>query len=237
MAITFLERKREPGKIGGLTLDLTLSESHDFTNETTDYPIEDGTIISDHIKRSPFTISVQGFITDSPIAFAEKFDNTFFGDVEEGNITELEEKTGNRVRGAFNELLLMLGETDSATVKVNPAKVQLVDVVTTLKVYSSMLLTRLSINRDPSDGEALKFSATFKPLKKAYKSTVTVPRIGGWNGSGGLSSTPLQDQATSEKDAGNKNPKKLKSMAKRLVDADLPGKISDKIGSLLGGGL
>jgi len=56
-----------PSQIGALTLDVTLEESHEFSSEISDFPIEGGSSISDHVRLMPRTLTMRGFVTDTPL--------------------------------------------------------------------------------------------------------------------------------------------------------------------------
>lgn len=59
--------------IGGLTLDVTLSELHERGSDITESPVETGAVISDHIVNRPERVRIEGFITDTPaVIFAER---------------------------------------------------------------------------------------------------------------------------------------------------------------------
>lgn len=231
--ITFLSNSKEPGRIGSLVLDAVLSDSHEFTNEITDYPIEDGSNINDHIKRVPVSITINGFITNSPIAFLKELDMNLVNSIVEGSVTSLEVTTSNRVSNAFAKLLDILGESGSASVSV--AKPKLVEIVTGLKVYQNMGMTKLSISRTPADGESLRFLATFKKITKVFRENVLLPKLSNASGENGTGANiDLQDQAASKKDAGTQAPKKLKSLAKRLGESDLPNKVVETLKNVIG---
>ena len=47
-----------------VTFDTTISEDHKFTSRVTFFPIESGTIVSDHIINQPDVVTISGFVTD-----------------------------------------------------------------------------------------------------------------------------------------------------------------------------
>lgn len=65
--ILVFNRERRQGRIGTLVLDLTLGENHERKNRVTQWPIEDGSDISDHIGNEPKRLMLDGFVTDSPL--------------------------------------------------------------------------------------------------------------------------------------------------------------------------
>jgi len=55
-------------QIGFLKLDASLKESHNRTARVTENEIEDGSVISDHVKLDPKTLTMEGVISDTPIS-------------------------------------------------------------------------------------------------------------------------------------------------------------------------
>lgn len=70
---TVLIEKRPPeigggeGGIQAIRLDLSESESHRFESRVTQLPVEDGSSMTDHIQNAPDSVTLQGFVTNSPI--------------------------------------------------------------------------------------------------------------------------------------------------------------------------
>jgi hypothetical protein len=56
-----------PSQIGVLTLDVTVEESHDFSADVTEFPIEGGAVITDHVRLRPRQLNITGFVTDTPL--------------------------------------------------------------------------------------------------------------------------------------------------------------------------
>jgi len=55
-------------RVGLLRLDATLQEVHERTSRVTDHPIEGGSTIQDHIVRNPRRLTMEGYITDTPLS-------------------------------------------------------------------------------------------------------------------------------------------------------------------------
>lgn len=53
--------------IGAIELDASIDETHTTANEITQYPVEDGVDISDHIRRQPNIVIIHGISTDHPL--------------------------------------------------------------------------------------------------------------------------------------------------------------------------
>lgn len=66
--LSFADRRT---RLGGLVLDVLVSEEIDLAAEVTRYPVEDGTIISDHITQGVETVRIAGMVsTASVMAFS-----------------------------------------------------------------------------------------------------------------------------------------------------------------------
>jgi hypothetical protein len=173
MTISVLFGKRKAGKIGELQLDATIQEVHEYRNEISEYPIEDGSILSDNIRLMPDTLLMTGFVTNSPVtpgqdnkAEVVTLDN---GKVEVKNFKR--EGQNNNVEFAQDVLLRISGRRIQGT-DVEP---ELVTVVTGLRVYDSMAIENLSIPRDASTGLALRFECTLKKVQRVKTETVAIP--------------------------------------------------------------
>jgi hypothetical protein len=58
-----------PSQVGLLTLDVTIEESHEFGARVTDFPVEGGGLVSDHVHLEPKSLTITGFVTDTPLVF------------------------------------------------------------------------------------------------------------------------------------------------------------------------
>jgi hypothetical protein len=54
--------------VGTIDLDVTITEQHRYNSRVTNYPVEDGTIVSDHIINEPDTLTLQALVTDTPLS-------------------------------------------------------------------------------------------------------------------------------------------------------------------------
>lgn len=64
-----------PG-INIVTFDTMISEEHKYTSKVTSYPVESGTVISDHILNLPDTIILSGFVSDTPLSIFATFNRS-----------------------------------------------------------------------------------------------------------------------------------------------------------------
>lgn len=186
--VSFLFKSKRGAKIGELLCDATLNESHSFRNEITEWPVEDGSNITDHIRRLPDEVEVKGFITNSPVTqtnakrigqFVGGLTNPFIAGVigSASNVGGLvyknlkRPKSANQVELALDILLRISGRKIDGS-NTDP---ELVDVVCGLRSYSTMGMVSLDIQRDAKTGEAMPFTARFKKVITVKNESVKIP--------------------------------------------------------------
>jgi len=54
-------------QIDGIWIDCSVRESHGMTAQCTQFPVEDGPNISDHVRTQPETLHIEGIVTNTPI--------------------------------------------------------------------------------------------------------------------------------------------------------------------------
>lgn len=143
-------------KIGEYMVDASISEEHEGEAEATQYPIEDGSNVSDHVRVMPKTWRVSGIISDTPIGAIVAFRaNASLKPSEEGR--------------AYLESVLNAAEP--------------VTVLTKLRTYDNMVMVGLSFSVDEETGDSLMFDAAFQQIVIETNKRVTVrvaaPRNGG----------------------------------------------------------
>lgn len=175
MALNYLLSQRTPGKIDTLELDATISEGHEYSNEVTDFPIEEGSDISDHVRRSPERVTLEGFVTNTPVKY--------FG--EDSSVrNSLNEIDGSRVESAFGQLLDIAGYDLPGTTRdaYNGRGAKIITLVTGLRSYFNMVLVSLSIPRNAQTGETLRFTAEFKKISQVKPEYTLVQNTSELNG-------------------------------------------------------
>lgn len=173
MAISLLFGRKHGAVIGSLILDATISEVYDYKNDVAQDPVEDGSSITDNIKKNPEVYTVNGFVTNTPASLfqAKNIDGTNTQD-KFFNFKDLERSAKrNAIELAHDTLLAISGR------KVNGEEIEpsLIKIVADLRVYDNMAMTSLSIPRDARTGETLRFSATFIRIHTTKTETVDIP--------------------------------------------------------------
>ena len=171
--------KRSQGRIiiNGTTIvviDVRVSETHDFSSRTTDYPVEDGSVLSDHVIVDPFTISMTGVVSNTPLPKTGTEESTTDNGERRSDVAYQELVTANRTK-----------------------KTVVYD--STLASYSG-ILTSLSFSKDNTTGESISFSATFKETRKGFIKRADPETFPNDN----ALAASVSDRASTEKNNGNK---------------------------------
>ena len=109
-------KKYAQSNVGGIFLDATISEEHIYNSRVTNYPVEDGRIISDHVINEPETLQITGIVSDTPLSILAPF---------------------NRSVDAFNRLVRLHTNRERITV-VTGIKVYTNMIMTALQVPRNM---------------------------------------------------------------------------------------------------
>ncbi len=119
--------------------DVATSQVHTFGFDTTSNPVENGSIITDHVRRLPETLEIDGLIVDTPLGFPP-------------TPIQLSRATKN-----FTKLLGFAKQR------------QPVLVATSLQIYESMLITRIVASRGVDSGSSIPVSISFREIKVAQE--------------------------------------------------------------------
>lgn len=138
-----------------IDLDVTMDEAHEWQNDVTTNPVENGSPIADHIQSMPDKLRITGMISDSSISDAvikqfSGIDGTQF-------LT--------RVQTAFDVLRKLKEDR------------KLITVYTKYKVYTDMAITSLSIPRNNQTGDSIQFSIEFVHVRIVNTQTTMMASV------------------------------------------------------------
>lgn len=134
--------------IDDFLIDCSLSESHSFDSDVTEFPVESGSNISDNIRPLPIVVDIEGFVSNTPIGLMR----------DERVIT-----SQKPVETCYELLQAIRDEREPVTIQ------------TSLRTYDNMALTRLNIPRGPGGADGLRFTASFKQIQ--YVTNVRTIRV------------------------------------------------------------
>lgn len=115
-------------KLGELLVDAFIKETHTLSAEITEHPLESGTTIHDHVHSKPFSLAIDGIISNTPMGLVglTAFDSA---------VRFIEGGSNDRVIQAFE------------TIEDLFRKRLPLSIATSLKTYHKMVLESLSIER------------------------------------------------------------------------------------------
>ena len=151
-----------------LIVEVAKSESHGMSASATQFPVENGVNISDHVINKGVVYELSGLISDDPISF-----------FQEGTIS--------RFKAPFvdNEKVYDSGVSSTRTfAKDSPSKNAffllnkiyykkiILNIITDLTRYQNMVMESLTVPRDQETSRALKFEARFREVLVAQSDWV-----------------------------------------------------------------
>lgn len=137
-----------------VTLDATISEDTQYKVTVTEHPIEDGSVIADHVRDEPDELTIQGVVTRTPASLV---------DMVEANATA----SFNRDEDAWAWLYAFLKAHVMMSVYTMP------------KTWENMVITSLKRTRSAAIGEALEVTITLKQITKVVAIETAPPRPDG----------------------------------------------------------
>lgn len=138
-------------------MDAALTEKHIGRVTATSHPVEKGSNPTDHARSEPEEYTVEGLFVNTPLDR---------GAAEERGPTEKPSSSAQLAGFAASVSDGLWALKDSHN---------LVTIETELRSYDSMMLVDLMMPRDPSLGEAVQFTATFRHIVVVNVQTTTLP--------------------------------------------------------------
>lgn len=151
MDINLFFSARIPKTIGGVQIDGFVREGHSRSTKTTEYPVEDGDTITDHIVVLPDELSIEGMVGPTMV------------EVLSSN------PASSRILDTYQQIRALVDAREP------------VSIATGLKVYQNMVIKEFNVDRDASTGQSLPFTMTLKEIKTVKSQTVYIPasQLGG----------------------------------------------------------
>lgn len=134
--------------IDDLQVDAIIERTAKMDSKVTDYPVEDGFPVSDHVTRSPLTLSMDVVFTPTPVAMLGGYiKNTVVSRINHENVhnTDLPEVA----RG----LMRIYQKAEPITIKTQDA------------IYTDMVMTSCPLVRSATNGICYKLSLDFKHVR------------------------------------------------------------------------
>lgn len=170
--------------IDNYLIDVTLSEDHRFESDITEHPVESGASISDNIRPKPIMVTMEGLVSNTPLAEMAKIRN-----IRPPAENALSALGLSGAAGALNHASTGIKTSEEAYAHLLTIweRREPVTIRTSLGTFENMALESISFPRASGEADALRFSATFKQIKvvKNKRVKVAIPIATGGGGSGG----------------------------------------------------
>ena len=142
-------------KIGELTLDALVKESHELRAQISEHPTESGESFCDHVVNLPTTIQIEGVISNTPL--------TLIGLTAFASLNNyILDRSNNMAELAYKKL-------EDIFAKRAP-----ISISTSLKDYDNMVFESLIVERGGAATESLRFRATAKQIRMANLATIKI---------------------------------------------------------------
>ncbi len=168
--LNLILNRHDPVTIGEFQIEVTVGEQHNYKNEVTDYPVENGMNISDFIQQRPEHITIEGIISRTPLP------------TNVGLETFLTGAGFNRTQNALETLLDIAGyklpkQVGQQLIVERAGTPKIIDIVSLLRIYTSMVCISLTIPYSQRNGEALRFTMEFKHIATVVSKTVVIDNV------------------------------------------------------------
>lgn len=129
--VSLLFGKYGQKEIGGVVIDAFVEERHTMTSSVTQYPVEEGFNISEHVTQYPDGLSLQCIVGPHPVKIL-------------GGILDIA-SFKNQAYQVY-EALVVLKELAEP-----------IEIITGLRVYDNMIIDSINITRTKDNGQSLEF--------------------------------------------------------------------------------
>lgn len=160
---TLLIFERAPGQQEQIELDVTERQGHERSANVTERSVEVGASISDHVRANQPTVTLEGWISNTPITEGGEARGRYQRLASGGASTLQFPSQFDRVRDCHETLTSLLEGG------------VLIDIVTSLQVYQQVLLRRYRVDRDATTGSVLPLVLEIVQPRLVETRTVTVP--------------------------------------------------------------
>lgn len=147
------------GELQVLEFDALLTELHQHTARATQFPVETGSAISDHVLQEPDVVRVEVLFSDSPLPSTVGMQPDEFREAAEGG----------DFRGRAAELYRQVVGIKEAAVPVT--------LTSTVHTYENLVVEAVELPVDASRGDAVQVGIQLRHVRKVGLRTVPVPKI------------------------------------------------------------
>lgn len=137
-----MQEVTQPATIGDLKVDAIIERETTYDSDVTEYPVEDGFPISDHVTRKPLKLTMTVICTPTPVQW-------------------FKEMGASATR--MNEVVEAIAEIYK--------KAEPITITTPDAIYKDMIMTHAPLPRNVTDGYCYKMQIDFVHVRKAKQKT------------------------------------------------------------------
>jgi hypothetical protein len=228
-----------------MLLDVTITDTSTYESDITENPVEDGIDVNDHVRPKPVMLTIDGYVSDTPLTLGDEVSNLkttdFLKNLEGGFASSAGAIVGNQLGGKYASTVSAVagGQLGAALTQSgdlsNGAQIArdtlesfqknkiILTLVTKRRVYTNMCVQSLTFPRDSSTGQGLKFTCRLKQLNIVTSQDVLIQVI----------AKKSAHTAVKQKDKGNQSTTPVatgpdKTIAKGLSDKFFPSLFGGK---------
>lgn len=157
-----------------IQFDASINETHNREVHPSEFPVENGLVISDHLIVKPATLELTGMISDNPIGGV----SGLLTEAATSLASALIPPAGLAAIGGAVGLISARSPSPSVAAYLKLVQLQQsgqpIDVLTSLYRYSSMWIKSISVPRDAAHGKALLFTVSLVQLLLVAPQSVNV---------------------------------------------------------------
>lgn len=158
--------------IGGVEVDAVISENTKYNSLVTANPIEDGSMVTDHIVNLPIILEMEGRFTDTPFGFLPSLAAAAaIGALTTGLTENVLALTQAAATALLSETRPGLSKTKFKLLVALQVARSTITINTGLQTYKNMVIESLSAPRVGRDGKSIHFNATFREILVAGDSS------------------------------------------------------------------
>lgn len=155
----------DDGRLEVIEFDVLDSHGVTHTAKATQYPVETGAVITDHVLQDADVVQFSGLVTNTPLPSGVSMADQTGGEFQ----TFAKASEAGRFKGRAQAAYFAL-------VRVKEAG-QAVTIDTPLRWYEDMVLESVAVSESAGTGDALSFNMSARKIRTTSTRTVPAPKI------------------------------------------------------------
>ena len=172
---TLIEWTDAAGATGALEVDATKTRGWELAAEVTEFPVDTGSAITDHVRPTNGTVSIEGVISNTPVALPTTQMQGITlraGSVVLPGGDGKQKATLFQWSDVFDRRKVCDGILAGLVAASTPVR-----LTTSLRTVQNLAITRYKVDETAETGQALHFVMEFKALRIATTARAPVPAV------------------------------------------------------------